>query len=230
MQEFNASLTMSVLGLTLFVIGYGVGPMILTPLQELPAYGRNPVYMIGMLLFVLFELPIIYAPNLNTILAFRFLTGVVGSPALATGGASLGDMWAGPKLPYAIATWAVGAVCGPCLGPVVAGFAAMNNGWQWPMIILAWLSAFAWVVMMIFLPETLGATILHKRAARLRKLTGNENLRAPTELVHREFSEIAYEALVIPFKLLLEPAVFVVSLYLGLVYGIFYLFFESCKS
>jgi hypothetical protein len=28
------------------------GPMILTPLQELPAYGRNPVYMIGMLLFV----------------------------------------------------------------------------------------------------------------------------------------------------------------------------------
>jgi hypothetical protein len=34
---------------------------------------------------------------------------------------------------------------------------------------------------------------------------------------------------VIPFRLLLEPAVFVVSLYLGLVYGIFYLFFESCE-
>jgi hypothetical protein len=50
----------------------------------------------------------------------------------------------------------------------------------------------------------------------LRFGMSNDKLRAPTELVHREFFEIAYEALVIPFKLLLEPVVFVVSLYLGL--------------
>jgi MFS transporter, DHA1 family, multidrug resistance protein len=66
-------------------LGYGVGPMFLTPLQELPAIGRNPVYIGGLFIFVLFQLPIAVAKNFSTILAFRFLTGFFGSPALATG-------------------------------------------------------------------------------------------------------------------------------------------------
>jgi len=73
------------LGLTLYVMAYGIGPMFLTPLQELPSLGRNPVYIITLAIFVLFNVPIVTAKNFSTILAFRFLTGFVASPALATG-------------------------------------------------------------------------------------------------------------------------------------------------
>jgi DHA1 family multidrug resistance protein-like MFS transporter len=59
--------------------------MFLTPLQELPSLGRNPVYIIGLVVFVIFNVPIITAKNMSTILAFRFLTGFAASPALATG-------------------------------------------------------------------------------------------------------------------------------------------------
>lgn len=78
-------MTKASLGLTLYVLAYGLGPMFLAPLQEMPSIGRNPVYIGGLALFLLFNVPIVEAKNFSTILVFRFLTGFVGSPALATG-------------------------------------------------------------------------------------------------------------------------------------------------
>jgi DHA1 family multidrug resistance protein-like MFS transporter len=71
-------------------------------LQELPSIGRNPPYIAGLFLFVIFQLPVGFAKNIGTILVFRFFAGFVGSPALATGGASLQDIWPQIKLPYVI--------------------------------------------------------------------------------------------------------------------------------
>lgn len=63
--------------------------MFLAPLQEMPFIGRNPIYISGLFLFVLFQVPAIFAKNMSTVLFFRFAAGFVGSPALATGGASM---------------------------------------------------------------------------------------------------------------------------------------------
>lgn len=50
------------------------------------------------------------------LMAFRFLTGFFGSPALATGGATIADMYRPQKQAYGLAVWGIGAVCGPVLG------------------------------------------------------------------------------------------------------------------
>lgn len=99
------------------------------------------------------------------------------------------------------------------------GFAAQANGWRWPIYELIWISGFAFVFLSILLPETLDSTILLKRAKRLRKLTGNPNLRSQSEIdqANMKKSEVIYEALVRPFLLLAEPAVFFFNLYIGLV-------------
>lgn len=72
-----------------FSVKLFVGPMFLSPLQELPSLGRNPVYILGLIIFVIFNVPIVLAKNISTVLAFRFLTGFFGSPALATGVSTL---------------------------------------------------------------------------------------------------------------------------------------------
>ena len=95
--------------------------MILAPYQEMPVFGRNPIYISTLFLFVILQIPIIVSDNISVILAFRFLTGFVGSPALATGGASMGDIVPARKLAYAVAIWAICATCGPIFGPVVGG-------------------------------------------------------------------------------------------------------------
>lgn len=83
--------------------------------------------------------------------------------------------------------------------------------------------------MALLLPETLPGYILLKRAQRLRKLTGNPNLKSESELQQANMStrKLMEEHLLLPFILCAEPAVFFSNLYLGIAYMIFYLFFES---
>lgn len=81
----------------------------------------------------------------------------------------------------------------------------------------------------IFIPETSAPAILHLRAKRLRKLTGNTNFRFVSEIQSKNTSplHIAYCALVMPWKInALDPAIFFTTIYIGLVYAIFYSYFE----
>ncbi|KAJ7136130.1 major facilitator superfamily domain-containing protein [Mycena epipterygia] len=229
MAEFNVSLTTATLGLSLYVLAYGIGPMFLSPLQELPLLGRNPVYMATLFLFVVFQIPIVTATNMNTVLAMRFMTGFFGSPALATGGASMADIFPSHQFAYVLGIWALGAVAGPITGPVIGGFAAQAESWRWPMMELLWITSFAVVFLSLFLPETYEPTILLRRAQRLRKLTGNPELRTAAERSEESKSarEVIYESLVRPFVLAKEPALAFANIYLGFVYAIFYLWFEA---
>lgn len=218
------------LGLTLFVAGYALGPMIWAPLSEMPYLGRNPIYIITLALFVVLQVPTALAANFGMLLAFRFLTGFIGSPSLATGGASIGDMYSPAKRTYGLAVWGVGAVCGPTMGPLVGGFAVEAKGWTWAIWELMWLSGFTLVVLVFLLPETSSANILYRRARRLRKITGDDRLVSEPELEGQDMSgkDIVMMALVRPFSLVFtEPIVLALDMYIALVYGLLYIWFES---
>lgn len=118
-EQFGVSQVVAVLGLTLFVFGYGLGPMFLAPFAETPSIGRSPVYILTLAAFVFLNFGVIYATNIGMLLAFRFLTGFFGSPVLATGGASMADMWSEKKRAYAIGVWGIFAVLGPSMGPLI---------------------------------------------------------------------------------------------------------------
>lgn len=172
METFGVSRVAATLGLTLFVAGYGVGPMLWSPMSEIPQVGRNPIYLATLAVFVAFQVPVVMADSFGMLLAFRFLTGFFGSPVLATGGASLADIWRPSKRAYAMSIWGIAAVCGPVLGPVVGGFAAQYGflskphftaAWTWPIWVLMWLSAFCFVFLFFLLPETSANNILVRR-------------------------------------------------------------------
>jgi DHA1 family multidrug resistance protein-like MFS transporter len=109
-------------------------------------------------------------------------------------------------------------ILGPIFGPVI-GFPAQLNGWKWPIYELIWISGFALLFLAFLLPETYGPTILLKRAARLRKLTGNPHLRSQSEIdsASTTASDRLYEALVRPFVLAAEPALLFANVYMGFV-------------
>lgn len=229
-KSFGVSQVAATLGLTLFVSGYGLGPMIFAPLSEIPQFGRNPIYILTLIVFVAFQVPTALAKNFGMLLAFRFLTGFFGSPALATGGASIGDLFSPAKRTYGLGIWGIGAVSGPTLGPLIGGFAAEANGWKWPIWELMWLSGGTLLVLIFCLPETSSANILFRRSRRLRKLTGNDKLISEPELKGKDmtFGDIAKMTLVRPFTLLFtEPIVFALDLYIALIYGLLYIWFES---
>ena len=199
-------------------------------MSEIPYIGRNPIYLGTLFAFVPLQLGVIYAKNFSMLLAFRFITGFVGSPVLATGGASIADMYIPSKQIYGIAIWGISAVLGPAMGPLVGGFAAESKGWQWPLWELVWLSGFCLVFLVFFLPETSSSNIIYRRAAHIRKATKNTNIKCGPELEAEGMSaqEILVMVFIRPFTLTVkEPICFALNLYIALIYGLLYLWFES---
>lgn len=232
-EYFGVGTVTATLGLTLFVLGYGIGPMIgLSSASEIPAIGRTMPYLITLFIFVILQIPTALVNNIAGFMILRFLAGLFGSPPLATGGASIGDMYSPRKRPLAIGVWGLSAVCGPVLGPLIGGFAAQSfgvEGWRWTIWPLLMLSGFALVVLIITLPETSSSNILFRRAQRLRKVTGNPHLRTKGEIFSANLTgkELALMTFVRPFLLsFTQPIVLGINLHIGLVYGILYLWFE----
>ena len=80
------------------------------------------------------------------------------------------------------------------------------------------------------MPETSSANILYRRTRRLRKLTGNDKLICEPELIGETMTgnEIVMMALVRPFTLsFFEPICFALNMYIALIYGLLYIWFES---
>ena len=164
------------------------------------------------------------------LLAFRFITGLVGSPVLATGGATIADIYAPQKQAYGIGIWGISAIFGPAMGPLIGGFAAESKGWKWTIWELMWLSGFCFVFLFFFLPETSSSNILYRRALRIRNLTHDPKIKCEPEIEAEGMSgkEIGMMVFVRPFTLsFTEPICFLLNLYLALIYGLLYLWFEA---
>ena len=229
MGRFNVSLPVASLGLSLYVLGYGTGPMLFSPLSEIPVIGRNPPYIITFGLFTILAVPTALVDNFPGLMFLRFLTGFMSSPALATGGATMQDMYSLVKLPYALTVWVAAAFSAPALGPLLSGFAVMNKGWRWSLWEILWMAGPMWLVMFFFMPETSAGNILLRRAQRLRKLTGDNSLKSQSEIDQgtKSFTAVAVEACWKPIEICMkDPAVLFTNLYTSCIYGIYYSFFE----
>lgn len=80
----------------------------------------------------------------------------------------------------------------------------------------------------VFQEETYPVILLERKAARLRKETGNENLTSALAGVKRKPSEVFARSIIRPIRLLfLSPIVGSFSIYQGIAYGFMYLLFTT---
>lgn len=217
------------LPLSLYVLAYGIGPLLWAPLSEIPIIGRSPVYASTMALFTILSLPTAMVDNFAGLLVLRFLQGFFGSPCLANGAATMQDMYSLLYLPYALTAWVAAAYCGPALGPLLSGFAVTAKGWRWSLWEILWAAGPIFILMMVLLPETSTPNILLRRAARLRKLTGDARLKSQSEIDQKNIkpSAIVIDAIIKPMEITIkDPAILFVNLYTAIIYGIYYSFFE----
>ncbi|OKL57186.1 hypothetical protein UA08_07330 [Talaromyces atroroseus] len=229
MEKFGVSNLKATLGLAMYVLGYGIGPLLFSPLSEIPRIGRNPIYIITFGIFVIISIPTALVNNFPGLIVLRFLQGFFGSPCLAAGGASMSDMYSMINLPFAMIAWVGAMSCGPSLGPLLSGFAVPAENWRWSLYESIWASAPVLVALFIFMPETSGPNILLRRAQRLRKLTGSQKLMSQSEIdqSHMKVSGVAIDALIKPLEITIkDPAVMFVQVYSAIVYGIYYSYFE----
>lgn len=118
--EFHISRVVATLGLSLFVMGLGLGPMVLGPLSEF--YGRRPIYLVSFANFLIWLIPCAVAKNIGTELVARFIDGVAGSAFLSVAGGTVGDMFNRNELQAPMMIFTASPFIGPPIGPLLAGF------------------------------------------------------------------------------------------------------------
>lgn len=228
--EFNVSTSKAALGLSMYVLGYGFGPMLFSPLSEIPSIGRNLPYITTFTLYLILNVPAALTPTYAGLLVTRFLTGFFGSPCLATGGATIQDLYSFLKLPYGFAAWVASNFCAPALGPLLSGFSVTALNWRWSLYEVLIMTGPTLVMMWVSFPETSAANILLRRAQRLRKLTGNSNYKSQSELDQANMTtqQTVIQALVRPIQIMFQdPAVLFTNVYSAFIYGVYYSFFEA---
>lgn len=91
--------------------------MLWGPISEL--LGRKNPLFFGFFVFVIFQIPVAVAQNIETIMIARFFIGFFGCAPLAIVGGALADIWDPVDRGVAMASFAGGTFGGPTLGPIL---------------------------------------------------------------------------------------------------------------
>lgn len=217
--------TIIALTLSIFLLSFAIGSLFAAPLSEV--YGRAWVLHLGNLFFFAFNLGCALSPNTVSFIIFRFLAGLAGGAPIACGGGVVSDLFAEHDRASAMALYSVGPLIGPAIGPVMGGFIAESVGIQYVFYVVIAITGVASIIGIPLLRETYAPVI----RLRLDNMTMDpEKTTAGHSALPHEMGKWAYLWLNLkrPVILLTRSFIlFILSLYMSLIYGIYYLMFAT---
>ncbi|PGH18804.1 hypothetical protein AJ79_00217 [Helicocarpus griseus UAMH5409] len=222
-QEFGIQNEVeSQLVLSIFLLAYAIGPLLLGPLSEI--YGRVIVLQLANLFYLVFNIACGVSQSKSQLTAFRFFAGLGGSAPLAIGGGVLSDCWRAEERGKSVAIYSLAPLLGPAIGPIAGGFITKHTTWRWAFHATSIADAVVQIGGIFLLQETYPPKILSAKVARLRKITGDDSLYSEYDHPEKTRFKIVQNALVRPFILLsTQPIIQVIAIYMAFLYGLMYL-------
>lgn len=222
-KRFNVSQEVVILTVTLFVVGFGIGPLVFAPFSE--EWGRQVIYNSTLLIAVIFIIPGAVAQNIGTLLVSRLISGIAFSAPMTLIGGSLSDIWKTEERGVAMAVFSAAPFLGPVMGPLIGGYIGDHAGWRWIYWVMLIYSGVIYVLAVLLVPETHHVTLLRRRAKKLIKLTGDTKYKTKYDLAPVKLTSMMKVALFRPFQLFVELIVFLISVYMSVIYALLYMFF-----
>ncbi|EWC46378.1 hypothetical protein DRE_04321 [Drechslerella stenobrocha 248] len=224
-RDLNCSHELAIAGLSLYVMGLGIGPMFLAPLSEF--YGRRPIYITSFACYILSLIPCAAANNITTLLVGRLLGGVAGSAFLSVAGGTVGDMFEKGELGLPMMVFTASPISGPAIGPLIGGFINQYTNWRWTWYVMIIWSVIQWALLCI-VPETYNPVLLQRKAATIRRETGDDRYYAPYDRREDGILKTVLISCKRPFQLLaFEPMLLALCTFTALLLGILYIFFQA---
>lgn len=91
LDKFGSSEEVGTLGVSLFVLGFAIGPLLWAPLSEL--YGRQVLFVGTYAGLTAFNAGAAGSNSMATLIVLRFFAGAVGSSPLTNAGGVIADMF-----------------------------------------------------------------------------------------------------------------------------------------
>ncbi|OTB04371.1 hypothetical protein M426DRAFT_58765 [Hypoxylon sp. CI-4A] len=224
--EFSISSEVGTLGLSLFVLGIALGPLLMSPLSEF--VGRRPIYLASWAMFLIWLIPSAVARNAATMMVARFIDGFAGSSFLSVAGGTVSDVFTRDQIQAPMVIVSLAPFVGPSIGPLLGGFINYYTTWRWTYYAMIILAGLIMVMVLLFAPETYHPIKLRDKARKLRKETGDERWKSPMEKSTKSVARAVGISLLRPFQLLIfEPMCLLLCIYSAILLGILYLFFGA---
>lgn len=115
-HSFDASHEVVTLGVSLYVLGFAIGPLLWAPLSEL--YGRQRIFIITFTGLTAFLGGASGAPSIRALLVFRFFAGASGASCMTNGPGVIADMFSATERGLATSVLAMAPFLGPALGEI----------------------------------------------------------------------------------------------------------------
>lgn len=138
---------------SIYLLGGGVGALVHGPLSD--RYGRRPVLLTGLALYVLLALGCAVSPDFTMLLTLRFCQGMAAAAAFVLSISIIRDRYAGDDMASLMSLISIVFMAVPVIAPTLGQWVMAVSGWRSIFFLLAGMGAAVAVWIFLRLPETL---------------------------------------------------------------------------
>ncbi len=207
--------------ITAFFLGLSLGQLIIGPASD--RFGRRPVILTGLTVYILGTLFCIFSGNIYLIIFGRILQSFGACAGIVTAYAVIRDLFEGEKSTQLMAQITTALGIAAIISPTLGGYLQAWFNWRSSFILLGLLSSLMLLGIFFKLPESI--KVLQKDALSIKKMFRNylQLLSLPTYISYNLSVALAYPTFMI--FLVAAPIFFIKGLHLntqqfGLLYAV----------
>ncbi|KAI7859441.1 major facilitator superfamily domain-containing protein [Circinella umbellata] len=178
-EEFNVTVSLVNLSVTIYMISQAVAPSFWGPLSDV--WGRRPIYLSTLTIYILVCAGLALVKSFPILIALRFLQAFGSSSAIALGAGVIGDIATPAERAGYISIYKACRTAATGIGPAIGGVVAYKLQWRWVFWVLFIKGLADMISICFFVPET------------LRSLVGNGSAGyanpTPQQWIKRRFSK-----------------------------------------
>jgi DHA1 family bicyclomycin/chloramphenicol resistance-like MFS transporter len=150
--DFNVPDTAIMQAISIYLVGYSLMSLLHGALSD--AFGRKPIILIGLSVFLLASVGCALSDNLQELLIYRFIQGLSAGVGLIVGRAIIRDVYDGDDAQRMMSLVSMIFSIAPAFAPIIGGYLLVGFNWQAIFWFLVVLTFFMQVIVSLFLPET----------------------------------------------------------------------------
>lgn len=155
------------LSLSLYFAGFALSQLVCGPLSD--GFGRKPVVLGFMMIYLVASLVALVAPSVEILIAARFFQGVGSAVGVAISRALIRDLFHDDRAARIMNLQAIVLAVGPAFSPTIGGLIMIAAGWHAIFLAMVALGVVVVLVVQIGLSETVPRDMSRIRPAALAK-------------------------------------------------------------
>ena len=165
------------LTLTAMMLGLAVGQLVIGPMSD--AWGRRGPLLVGVAVFTVASVLCVFVADVTWFVVLRFVQGVAGAAGAVVSRAVVRDLFKGDDAVRFFSRLALVMMLAPLLAPLLGAQLLLVGPWQLSFLVLAVMSALSFVLVLVWLPESLPVGERRGRGPRALVATVGGLLRQP---------------------------------------------------